>query len=438
MNKALILTIFFLSTYSILWGQDKNTQLTEEQIYRKGNKYNTWSVSAGFGPVIYYVDVIDYTVFPNDNWKFAPTIMLSKQFNRLWSADLQWMMADMYGQKNGRYFTGELSDFSINGTLNINQLAIFGPISDKWNIYAKLGFGLTYFRSRQFDLETNEPKQVQDIYENIAGYPTPHGWLPDDYLAIGYNRRGENAPYNKTKRGNEIVIPFGLGVKYRLSKSFDLGTEILMRNMNADNLDVNLSGADNDSYMQTSINLTYKIGKKNKRHAAWTYKDFNMNYKRQRKNDPMAQKLDSLKAQIALLAEMDTAIIDTSTIVTESIEYKEHMSASVFFEFDKSNITENAQITLAKVAHVMTRDKSIRIKIVGYCDERGSYDYNLKLSQRRCNAVLKILTDEYQIDRNRFELDYKGEAELLSDTQKLAPHGLHLVNRRVDLFVIIE
>ena len=192
------------------------------------------------------------------------------------------------------------------------------------------------------------------------------------------------------------------------------------------------------SYMFPSINLTYKIGKKNKRHASWTYKDFNMNYKRQRNNDPLAHQLDSLKQQIETLSLPDSTASDTSTIITESVEYKDLMSASVFFEFDKSKITKDAQMTLAKAAYAMRRNKSLRVKIIGYCDERGSNEYNIKLSQRRCNAVLDVLINEYDIDRNRFEIDYKGEDELLSDTKKLAPRGLHLVNRRVDLFVIIE
>lgn len=454
MNRIiLIVSIVFLSLNWIS-AQKNFGQLSEEQIYRKGNKYNTWSITIGGGPVIYYTDVIDYTAFPSSNWKFAPTVMLSKQFNRPWGIDLQWLMADMYGQKNHRYFEGDLHDISINGTLNVNQLAIFGPINDKWNIYVKLGIGLTYFRSKLHrltpgsytdpitgEIEILNPGdvlKVKHVYENVAGYPTPHGWHADDYLVQGYERNGDGAPDKETNRQNEVIIPFGIGVKYRVNKSFDIGTEILMRHMNGDNLDVNLTGADNDSYMLASLNLTYKIGKKNKRHAAWTYKDFNLNYKRRRKDDPMAHKLDSLKRQIELMAALDSAKTDTSTIITESVEYKETVSASIFFDFDKSDITQDAHMSLAKVAYVMNQDKSLRVKIVGYCDERGSYEYNVKLSQRRCNAALRVLVDEYDIDPDRFEIDYKGESELLSDTQKLAPRGLHLVNRRVDLFVIIE
>ncbi|WP_430810540.1 MULTISPECIES: OmpA family protein [unclassified Carboxylicivirga] len=454
MKKLLLLLSYTLLASAELMAQNNAGQLSEEQIYRKGNKYNTWSITVGAGPVIYYVDVIDYTTFPSSNWKFAPTIMISKQFNRPWGLDLQWMRANMYGQKNTRYFEGDLYDITLNGTLNINQLAIFGPISDKWNIYAKLGIGLSYFRSRLFrltegsytDPETGEIEylnpgdilKVKHVYETIGGYPTPHGWTDDDYLVMGYERRGEGAPNKKTKRNSEVVIPFGVGVKYRLNRNFDLGAEIMMHHLNADNLDVNLTGADNDGYMITSLNLTYKLGKKNKRHAAWTYKDFNLNYRRQREHDPMAHKLDSLKQQIEYLAMQDSASADTSTIITESIEFKENIAASIFFDFDKSVITKEAHMTLAQVAQAMLRDRSLRVKIVGYTDERGSYDYNIKLSQRRCRAAMKVLVDEYAIDGERFEIDYKGETELLSDTQKLAPRGLHLVNRRVDLFVIIE
>ncbi|MCU4173636.1 OmpA family protein [Carboxylicivirga sp. N1Y90] len=443
---TLSLVICFVLLSSHVKAQIDFGSLEEEQIYRKGNKYNTWSVTAGFGPVIYYVDVIDYTVFPSHNWKFGPTLMLSKQFNRPWGLDAQFLMADMYGEKNGRYFSGDLLDFSLNVTFSINQFAIFGPINDRWNIYGKLGFGLVYFRSRQQslydrnisgeDVAKDQYLQVKHVYPFISGYPDPHGWEADDYLAIGYNRRG-GLPVNETTRKNEIVIPFGFGVKYRINKNFDIGAEVLMRSMNADNLDVNLSGADNDSYMSTSFNLTYKIGKKNKRHAAWTYKDFNFQYKRQRQHDPLAHRLDSLKQEIALLAASDSLSADTTTIYTETVMYQEGISESVYFDFDKSEITRRSHRSLAKLARVLQQNDQIRIRIVGYCDARGSVDYNLRLSQRRCKAVLDVLVNDYKLARDRFQTDPKGESELLSDTEKLE-NGLHLVNRRVDMFVIIE
>ncbi len=442
-----IAILFYLS--NSIFAQIDFGSLSEEQIYRKGNKYNTWSVTLGYGPVTYYTDVVDYTIFPSHNWKFGPTVMVSKQFNRPWGIDAQFLTANMYGQKNHRYFEGNFMEASLNLTFSINQFAAFGPIADKWDIYGKLGFGMVFFRSRQRALydqvyyDNGVPEtilkdqilQVKHVYDFIS-YPKPEGWLPDDYLVMGYNRRTDTE--KEEKRKSEIILPIGIGVKHRLSPSFDLGMEIMMHSMSNDNLDVNLSGADNDAYMYSSFNITYKIGKKNKRHPVWTYKDFNIAYKQRRDTDPLAAKLDSLNEQLNYLAAHDSVTSDTTYIFTESIIYEEGVSASIFFNFDKSTLSRREHKELAKVAQAMEKSPNIRIRIVGYCDTRGSDDYNLKLSNRRCNAVLDVLVYDYGISNDRFQIDPKGESDLLSDTNKLKPRGLHLVNRRVDLFMIVE
>ena len=447
MNRFLVFSLVFFMALSIQYAQAQIdfANLEEEQVYRKGNKYNTWAVTLGYGPVIYYVDVIDYTFFPKDNWQFGPSVMVSKQFNRPWGIDAQFMMADMYGTKNDRYFSGELMDFTANVTFSFNQFAIFGPIRDKWNIYGKLGFGLVYFRSRQQMLVDGSMNgeflakddfiRVRHLYAHQPGYGQLEDWDPDDFLVMGYDRKD---PERQLKKESEVVIPFGIGVKYRLNKSFDVGTEVLMRRMSGDNLDVNMTGADNDSYMYTSFNVTYKIGKKNRRHAAWTYKDFNLAYKQKRQFDPLAQKLDSLKKEIEIIAALDSVVADTTTIFRETIVYEDGVSASVFFDFDRANISRKSHRSIAKVAKVMRANTSIRIRIVGYCDDRGSDDYNIKLSQRRCDAVRNVLVYDYGMDEKRFQIDPKGESELLSDTQKLKPRGVHMVNRRVDLMMIVE
>ncbi len=410
--------------------------LSEQQLYKRENKYNNWTIGIGFGPVFYYTDIIDYTVFPKDHYRFAPSIMIARQFNRPWGIEAQMMMADMYGQKNGRYFNGNLIDASLNLTLSINQLAIFGPISDRWNIYAKLGIGLVYFRSRVRDLDDNTFKQVKDVYPHISGYPNPYGWSDEDYLVIGYDR--QNDPTNKQKRKSEVVVPVGVGAQYRVNERWDAGFELMMHSMTKDNLDVNLSGADNDSYLYPTFTIRYKIGKKDRRHPVWTYKDFNLSNRRNRATDPLAQKLDSLTQRLNDLAANDSVTNDTSTIYTETIIYENDIHASIFFDFDKSNISDRSHKTLSQIAKAMLENKSTRVMIQGYCDARGTDQYNVKLSERRCKAAMDVLVKDYGIDESRFEINPKGESELLSDTDKLKPRGIHLVNRRVDIFIIKE
>ncbi|TLX76967.1 OmpA family protein [Labilibacter sediminis] len=435
LKTAVIATALYFISFSYSLAQIDFSNLTNEQIYRKENKYNTWSITAGYGPVIYYTDVIDYTMFPKENLKFGPTFILSKQLGRSWGLDAQFVMANMYGQKNNRYFEGDFFDYSLNLRFSINQLVAFGPLADKWDIYGKVGLGVTSFRSRLRRLDDDSFMQVSDVHDNLGGYPNPPGWEDDDYLVMGYNRKN---PEEETNRANELVIPIGFGVRYRVNKSFDFGFEATMRNMTADNLDVNFTGADNDTYMLNAFTITYKIGKKNKRHARWTYKDFNLAYESSRATDPLAIRLDSLKAELDKLAGLDSIITTKSYQKFEKVIYEEGVSASVFFDFDKYNIKKSEHRQLARVARALKRDKTIRMIISGHCDDRGSYEYNLKLSERRCNSVLNTLVNDFGLDPSRFEIDPKGEAELLSDTQNMSIKGLHMANRRVDLLMIVE
>jgi outer membrane protein OmpA-like peptidoglycan-associated protein len=416
--------------------------LEEEQIYKRENKYNTWSLTLGYGPVIYYTDVINYTFLPKDNWKFGPSIQLAKQFGRSWAIESQFIMADMYGTKYQRYFEGNFRELSVNVNAYLNQLIMNGPMRDRWNIYGKIGLGVNAFRSAQKSLGDGTLDQgdvlwVNYIYNIPSGYPTSYAdWDPNDYLVMGYKR--DNPNLEKTSRQTELIVPIGAGVRYRVNKSFDLGAEVTLRNLVSDNFDVDMTGADNDSYMHATFSLTYKIGRKNKRHSSWTYKDFNLAYDRQRARDPMVMKLDSLRQQLDYLAANDSVVNDTTYIRIDETQRFENYSASVFFDFDKSIITPASQRTIAGVARFMRDNPELRILVQGYTDDRGSYEYNLKLSDRRCTSVIDILVKDFGIDPSRFEKETKGKAELLSDTRKLAPRGVHLVNRRVDIFPIIE
>jgi outer membrane protein OmpA-like peptidoglycan-associated protein len=409
--------------------------LDEEQLYSPDRKFNTWSVTAGIGPVIYYTDVVDYSVFPSQNWNFGPSLIISKQFGRPWSFDAQFLMADMYGEKNTRYFEGDFYDLSLNLNVSINQLVLFGPIRDKLNIYGKIGLGVNYFRARQRSMETGDWITVLDIHGGTPGYPKPYGWDDNDFLAIGYDITN---PVEEADRGSEMVVPIGMGIDYRLNKSFDVGFELTLRNLTQDNLDVNLTGADNDSYMSAAVTVTYKIGKKDKRHSLWTYKDFNMAYQRDRGQDPTAQKLDSLRQRLEEIAANDSSVTDTTFIYKETVEHRDILAASVFFDFDKSNIKPDAHKVLAIVARFMKEHPNEKVLVQGYCDERGADDYNVRLSQRRCDAVVDVLVNDYGLDSDRLQTEPQGEGKLLSDTKKLAPRGIHLVNRRVDIFLIRE
>jgi peptidoglycan-associated lipoprotein len=62
-----------------------------------------------------------------------------------------------------------------------------------------------------------------------------------------------------------------------------------------------------------------------------------------------------------------------------------------FFDFDKSDIREDARAALTRDAEFLRSYPQARISIEGHCDERGSTEYNLGLGQRRAEAAKNYL-----------------------------------------------
>ncbi len=63
----------------------------------------------------------------------------------------------------------------------------------------------------------------------------------------------------------------------------------------------------------------------------------------------------------------------------------------VHFDFDQFTLTPEARDTLAQNAAYIKAHPGTKVVIEGYCDERGSDEYNLALGQRRADAAKKYL-----------------------------------------------
>lgn len=65
---------------------------------------------------------------------------------------------------------------------------------------------------------------------------------------------------------------------------------------------------------------------------------------------------------------------------------------TVYFDFDKSDLRQDARDTLSKNAEALLKKVAdAKIQIAGHCDERGSDEYNLALGDRRAKSVAKYL-----------------------------------------------
>jgi peptidoglycan-associated lipoprotein len=63
----------------------------------------------------------------------------------------------------------------------------------------------------------------------------------------------------------------------------------------------------------------------------------------------------------------------------------------IYFDFDQSNIRPDAREILKANADVFLKNSTATIMIEGYCDERGTAEYNLALGERRAQEAKKYL-----------------------------------------------
>ena len=67
------------------------------------------------------------------------------------------------------------------------------------------------------------------------------------------------------------------------------------------------------------------------------------------------------------------------------------VGSTVYFGYDESTLSAEAQATLDRQAAFLKANPTIRIVLEGHCDERGTREYNLALGDRRASAARDYL-----------------------------------------------
>lgn len=104
----------------------------------------------------------------------------------------------------------------------------------------------------------------------------------------------------------------------------------------------------------------------------------------------------------------------------------------VHFEFDSSELTYSAREVLNNNAQFLVQNPSVRVKIEGHCDERGTDEYNLALGARRAKAVFEYMVKK-GVSSSRMETISYGES-LPLDTS--GTERAWAMNRRANFAVI--
>ncbi|HEX4022483.1 MAG TPA: peptidoglycan-associated lipoprotein Pal [Acidobacteriaceae bacterium] len=63
----------------------------------------------------------------------------------------------------------------------------------------------------------------------------------------------------------------------------------------------------------------------------------------------------------------------------------------IFFDYDSYDLRSDAQQSISQAAAFLQAHPDVKVLIAGYCDERGSAEYNLALGQNRANSAKNAL-----------------------------------------------
>lgn len=92
---------------------------------------------------------------------------------------------------------------------------------------------------------------------------------------------------------------------------------------------------------------------------------------------------------------------------------------NVFYAFDSAELTENSTLALDSLVTLLNENPNVTIELSSHCDYRGSDEYNLKLSQRRAESVVRYLI-EHGIEQERLSPVGYGKTRPKVITRKLA------------------
>ena len=133
---------------------------------------------------------------------------------------------------------------------------------------------------------------------------------------------------------------------------------------------------------------------------------------------------ETVAAQEAAIAASALEIADLQSSLNDCQDAANNTSASaptsileaiVSFAFNQAVIQHSQMPTIERIATYLKDNPGVNAVINGYASPEGTEDYNMKLSQRRAEAMKEVLVDKYGIEASRIEAIGHGIGDIFSD-----------------------
>jgi outer membrane protein OmpA-like peptidoglycan-associated protein len=131
----------------------------------------------------------------------------------------------------------------------------------------------------------------------------------------------------------------------------------------------------------------------------------------------------------------------TDTLINDTIKLKVNVNQAIvlkniYYNFDKSDILPESKVELNKLVQFMKDNPKYQVELSSHTDCRGSYNYNIRLSQRRAESAVRYVVSQ-GIDKSRIEAKGYGETRPVNGCRDGVPctEPEHRQNRRTEIFI---
>jgi OOP family OmpA-OmpF porin len=143
------------------------------------------------------------------------------------------------------------------------------------------------------------------------------------------------------------------------------------------------------------------------------------------------------KQPVTLLEVIESEEMDTGMVTIDAEAMAKGIDASghiaiygIYFDTNSADIKTESAPTLMEISKLLNNRPAVKLLVVGHTDNQGDYDYNMGLSGRRANAVVRALTGEYGTEEARLRSAGVGFLAPVASNDTTAGREK---NRRVEL-----
>ena len=295
----------------------------------------------------------------------------------------EWEISDTYPKVFGNYTYNMFSGY-LDGIVNLTNVVLKYKEDRIFNLVGIIGLG--YNHTFGFDKE-----KCAIMRRGLTPKKGKEYELGTDD-APGVVRYDVN-----TKQGNYFAAHVGLQGSWQVSKALDVVAEVTF-NGTDDKYNGHEYDRVYDTYFDVLIGAQYHFKDCHGRRRFHYVKNL---------NSAVLERLAKMKDdENERLNEANMAIPE----ILEKLKFNEALQTTVSFYVDRYYITDAQKKNVKSVATFLATHPDINLIVTGYADIETAYPaYNLRLSQKRAQAVYDMLVNEFHVPENRLRIDYKGD-----------------------------